>query len=412
MDVRRLLGQNKIVMLRFGPDTGPVGASLARMILREYYKAVYATGLTMPDGAYSFACLDEFQDFAELGAGRFSDTNFIAQAREFNAIFLASTQSMAALANRGNSHAAVSSFVSNCNARVLFYTDDLFTQYMAAQYDENIRLNTLCSGEAFVVQYDTERRNHSFGKETLQQTYEATRDILQQAGCGKNDTTTSETETAPLPLFTLLEQAESEHKAAMEEKARADSVEMQKNNENAPKATDSSSAEKFFALLGEGESPVTMEQTQPAEDQEGADSLRKSFPQYFSEDGQVCMAVPVGWLPYTEKAFRAFSGSGLKLVISAIIEKGGALVVSTSEPFRKQSLSTYYHTGERVMNALLRGTRELCPLCGGAVARPQVQQFWNAVDGPVSVCVGCLAKYGMLLSMTDAEASGDITSEE
>ncbi|MCL2124194.1 MAG: type IV secretory system conjugative DNA transfer family protein, partial [Desulfovibrionaceae bacterium] len=183
LDMRALLEHNKIVLLRFEPDTGPVGASLARMILQEYYKAVYTIGLSLPEGKYSFACLDEFQDFADLGADRFSDTNFVAQAREFRAIYLASTQSMAALANRSNSFAAVNSFVSNCNTRVVFYSDDPYTQNMASQYDMCMPLHTLRAGQAFVVQYDTERRRHFYGVETLQQAYETTREILRQAEC-------------------------------------------------------------------------------------------------------------------------------------------------------------------------------------------------------------------------------------
>jgi len=197
IDLRGLLEQNKIVLLRFAPDTGPIGASLARIILEEYYKAVYATGLNMPEGRYTFACLDEFQAFADLSNARYSDTNFAAQAREFHAIFVASTQSMSAIANQGNSLAAVEALVSNCNARVLFYSDDIATQAMAGRYG-NIRLNELKSGEAFVVQYDTEERSHSYGVETLHDAYKMTQEILRQSGYSvdKNYGISAETEVA------------------------------------------------------------------------------------------------------------------------------------------------------------------------------------------------------------------------
>jgi len=413
VDVRGLLEQNKIVLLRFGPDTGPVGSLLARMILREYYKAVYAIGLTMPEGVYSFACLDEFQDFADLGSGRFSDTNFIAQAREFHAIFLASTQSMAALANRGNSFAAVSAFVSNCNARVLFYSDDPFTQSMAAQYDSGIRLNGLRSGEAFVLQYDTEQRKHFFGVETLQQAYAVARDILRQAAYSgdKDSGVTAEAETVP-PLFELLEQAEARHNAAVEEKKRADTSEL-KEDESASRKTGLHSVEKESSFPGEGESPVAESPSSDTPDDlgermlklihstegyEGALRLRKSFSQYFPANGQVCMAIPAGWVSYVEKAFQAFMKSGLTLTIGVMVEKGGALVVFAAEPnWKPMWVADYRHTGERLMNALLRGTRELCPLCGGSAAKPQPKDGWG-VDEKVgfSICVGCLGKYGML----------------
>ena len=412
MDMRGLLEQNKLVLLRFSPDTGPVGASLARMLLREYYKAVYATGLNMPQGQYSFACLDEFQDFAELGAGRFSDTNFIAQAREFHAIFLASTQSMAALANRGNSPAAVHSFVSNCNARVLFYSDDPLTQAMAAQYDESMRLNALRSGETFVIQYDTAQRNHFFGVETLRQAYETMRDMLYQTSAVNHDTVL-EAETAPT-MFELLEHNEAKHTAAT--KLQAD--------ENTPqKGTAPSSADAEASLIGEAESRTLgqgprlegteesgqaqhKEYQEDSETRKGAELLRQSFPQFFPEDKQVQMAVPLGWLAYAEKVFRAFAESGLKLTISAIIEKGGALAVSAMEPQEKLGTLAYYRqTNVRIMNALLRGTRELCPLCGSPTLKPQrqSQKFWNDDGGSeLSVCDGCLSKFDLLLPGTEA----------
>jgi hypothetical protein len=175
-----LLGHRKIAVVRFGPDTGPVGAGLARFVLEEYYKAVYATGLGMAEGQASFTVIDEFQEVADLSRNKFSDARFIAQAREFHAIFVAATQSMAALASQGSSMAAVESFVSNCNTRVLFYSDDPYTQDMAARYDPNMLLTQLEPGQAFVIRYDASRRAHTFGKETFTQAYEKTREALKQ----------------------------------------------------------------------------------------------------------------------------------------------------------------------------------------------------------------------------------------
>jgi len=182
LDMRGLLQQNKITLLRFGPDTGPVGAGLARFVLEEYYKTVYATGLGMAEGQFSFVVIDEFQEVADLSRNKFSDAKFIAQAREFHAIFMAATQSMAALASQGSSMAAVESFVSNCNTRVLFYSDDPYTQDIAARYDPNMLLTRLEPGQAFVIRYDSARRAHTFGIETFQKAYETTRDALKQQG--------------------------------------------------------------------------------------------------------------------------------------------------------------------------------------------------------------------------------------
>jgi len=181
LDMRELLKQGKIVLLRFGPETGPVGASLARMVLETYYEAVYAIGLTLDEGRYTFAVLDEYQDMADLSTNRLSDASFIAQAREFRSAFIAATQSLAAL-NRGNSMAAVDSFVSNCNNRIIFYSDDPHTQEMASHCDPNVRLNDLQPGQAFVIRYEADSHTHASGMETLQRAYDDTRKILKQQG--------------------------------------------------------------------------------------------------------------------------------------------------------------------------------------------------------------------------------------
>jgi hypothetical protein len=414
LDLRMLLAQNKIVLLRFSPDTGPIGASLARMLVQEYYKAVYATGLDMAEGTYSFACLDEFQDFAELGRGRFSDTNFIAQAREFHAIFLASTQSMSALVNRGNSLAAVTSFSSNCNARVLFYSDDPLTQSMVTQYDNGIQLNALRSGEVFVVQYDTKLRKHSFGIETLQQAYETTRDILQQGGNSgnKNDMAASKAETVTPSLFELLELVEAKHKASLKvESASTESVSPSTEKEASPSGKEKYpvAPQTLEDILKEEE-----EDMMQAEVQERVRHLFNTFPQYFPAGEPFHVVIPQGWLPYVEKAFRAFADTGLKLTISSMMEKNGALIVWSGSGRSVRSDTSFQSTGEKIMNALLRGTRELCPLCGSPVTRPQSDTKGTLpVDESlgISICAGCLAKHGMLPLVTGMEANGGGASE-
>jgi hypothetical protein len=427
LNMRELLEQNKIVLLRFGPDTGPVGASLARMLLREYYKAVYSIGLHMPEGRYSFACLDELQDFADLSPGRFSDTNFVAQAREFNAIFLAATQSMSALANRGNSLSAVHSFVSNCNARVLFYSDDPHTQSMAAQYDVCMLLHTLHSGQAFVVQYDTERRTHFYGMETLQQAYETTRDVLQAAYSGSdNPMPAAEAEKDSPPLFDLLEQEEAKYKAAMEKKKQAEK-QASKTDADAPGECPSPSAEKE-ACSDRGETSsrragelwedeMQDEDPQDLESQNPANYLLASFPQFFPQDGEeVKLWVFAGWLPYVEKVFRAFTESGFKLTISALYEKGGALTVRAANESRGwgQPAVLYHPPNEWIMNLMLRGTRELCPLCGMHSPKPRSRskKDWDDNDkAELAICDACLAKLGLLLPEASMVSNSEMTAE-
>jgi hypothetical protein len=234
----------------------------------------------------------------------------------------------------------------------------------------------------------------------------ATRDILQQ-DCANDriDTLTADAETtsSSLFLFELLERAKAEHKAAQEENTPTDNKE---DSQPAAEATEKQAvlSSEGSSATGQGANDMRKDTEegllkQAQEEHEGAQKLRRSFPQYFPADEQVYMAVPSGWLAYVEKAFFAFAESGLKLTIAAMLEKDGALVVIALA--RKEKLPPMLAiTGERFMNALLHGTRKLCPLCGRSVAKPQPTQpppHWH--DGhhaELALCAGCLTAYGML----------------
>lgn len=395
--MRRLLQEKKIVLLRFGPDTGPIGAQLARMMLQEYYKAVFADGLSMPEGCYSFTCLDEFQEFADLSAGRFSDTSFIAQAREFHSIFLASTQSVSALVNKGRSPAAVGAFISNCNTRIVFYSDDINTQQLAAQYDPTARLNNLHSGEAFVVQYNTETRKHRFGLESLQRAYATTQNVLQQS-CHQRVAPAPDGQDMPPPsLFAIVEQERAKHES-QNPKPSPEVMEL-------PGGIKGETMRKHLAYKAQGfgakqqESvedvkvqPAKAEVPCPAEVE--AARLLQRYPQFFSSSPDLCVLVPMGWLEYTEKALHTFAHTGFPLNIVFMSERRGALVVHSMLPtgLTERQISAY-QMGERFLDSLLEGTRYLCPLCGAHIGR---KKGAHAQDTAFTLCRTCARQHDLL----------------
>jgi len=417
--------QNKIVQVCFGQDTGLVGAWLARIILSQYYKAVHDTGLTMAEGRYSFVCLDEFQDFADLSSSnRFSDANFIAWAREFKVIFLASTQSMAALANRGDSMAAVNAFVSNCNNRVLFYSDDPYTQEMAGHYDPKVRLNTLQPGEAFVCRYDSGSRKHAFGMEMLAQAYENTREILKQQGNVDQEARmiAENVETAS-SLLDRVEQAEAALEAAEKEKklhkkeqaamgmrykGSSEDMDFEPRSYLTDQATGSRRDPGGLAgrLRAQSEDAASTDDDgslAPPDDGE-ASRLYKRFPQFFARGG-TGREIPTGWLDCAENAFAAFADSGLKLTVEAFGLENGALTAAVVEPRSGSRRHMVARMGERLLNALLRGTRGLCPLCGSRMdptGNPETNDdggftISHEITGSFAVCRDCLTKHRLPL---------------
>ncbi len=174
-----IYSKNAIIIVRFSPVSGPIGERFSRFLTEQYYKEVIKNGLMLPEGKYTFVCLDEFQCFADLSDSRYSDASFISQAREFKNIFIAATQSMSALMKNDGYKMRVDQFVSNCNCRIVFYSDDPFTQEMTKRYDANVALNEL-EHSAFVITYDAQQRQHTFDIEYLQESYDSMQDIREQ----------------------------------------------------------------------------------------------------------------------------------------------------------------------------------------------------------------------------------------
>lgn len=365
LDMVPILRDNKVALLRFGLDTGPIGASLARVLLGRLYAAAYAQGKDLPRGRKCFVAIDEFQEVADLSAGRFSDVSFISQAREFNGIFLASTQSMSALMLRGNSPAAVDAFVSNCNGRILFYSDDPLTNALAMRHDRGMELNTLEPGEAFVVQYDKSTRRHRFGIETFEQAFASTRDVLD----ARDDATAVDTaapmgERAGLRALTRWAQTQG-CAAAVEEQARrftAPERPWRKEHDR----------ENVAARMAEGAAPQHGGAKAPEKERKMAKAQKKKgiaerFPQFFADDAVVNISIPVGWADFAERAFSAFAATGLEVTLVGVGLDG-----TTLRAVEAESSSRLHHHSEsgatRFLNSLLRGSEAICALCGEPVA--------------------------------------------
>jgi hypothetical protein len=143
--------------LRFGPAIGDVGASLCRYYLELYYKAVFANGLNLPQGQYTFIVAGEFQDIVKLQrTSRFNDSAFTAKAREFNNIMIMGTQSLAALLNKGGNRIDLESFVNNCNNRIMMYSDDPVTLHVYQKYEELFRSTRVARMESHSAQLSCE----------------------------------------------------------------------------------------------------------------------------------------------------------------------------------------------------------------------------------------------------------------
>jgi hypothetical protein len=317
---------------------------------------------------------------------------------------------MSALANQGNSLAAVEAFVSNCNARVLFYSDDVATQNMAGRYG-GIHLNGLRSGEAFVVQYDTKERSHFSGLETLNEAYKMAQNILQQSdySVDENYGISAETETAD--EMALLNEVLNgmEEKEAQENKLEGKGVEGKKKIGSGNSLGDSLHSSLSFDGKREGAlEDNKMRETEKFQPQDSGvfekseveKRLRQRFPEFFPLDKQIEICIPVGWQTFVENAFQTFSQTGLHLKIGALlIEDSGALTVTADSDKDERPRFLGKGKGEgnaAVMNQILSETRNLCLLCGNQKKGVGEKREKNNHGGMVNLlCADCLSQNGL-----------------
>lgn len=175
---RRVYLRKNIVVLRLSASCGESGVALARILLREYYAAVMANGLALPEGQYTFCLMDEAQNFLCVNReDRYNDNAFLAVAREFRNISLMGAQSVAALVARTRDREAVEAMLGNFNVRVFLYSDDPLTARLADIHDD-LPLTRLESGQSLLVKYDVRTRQHVRGRVGVQRMHDALRRTL------------------------------------------------------------------------------------------------------------------------------------------------------------------------------------------------------------------------------------------
>jgi len=191
--------QGRIVILRFGSQSGCVGEDLSRICLEAFYRAVFDRGLGLPAGKYTFLVADEFQDFVDFNRSKlYNDNDFTAKSREFNNIMVVGTQSLSALRARGGERENVECFVNNCNNRVFLYSDDPWTQEVVNRH-EHIHLAELGPGEAVMVKFNGTTRRHDHGWESLQSAHDACQARLAEGETLRRDSEERDTRELPCP---------------------------------------------------------------------------------------------------------------------------------------------------------------------------------------------------------------------
>lgn len=386
LDLVEPILQGKLIVLRFDLDTGPAGASLARMILSHYYSCIFSLGLHLPKDKKSFVCVDEFQEIADLSSNRLSDSSFIALAREFNCIFMAATQSMSALLAKGADPAAVTSFAANCNQKIILYSDDEMTQAVAAQHDPEVLLTRLNPGEAFAITYDQKNRKHEAGLETLSEAYGSVKEVIKdvQPVVPESGLPNVGEEKS---LFELAEWAERELNGKKEEKPE------EKEEEKVPekKAMPQDVMEAVMARrVVEEEREKKRERQQKIRDRKlmkgNCGELVFNFPELFDSDGEeVSFAIPAGWEEFFMKVFHAFKATRLPVkVLDFQLIDGLPKAVGRPNYWGNKN-----DDGLELLNMMLAGAGNLCVICGYSVTR-LAQQGTSPL-----MCDDCLRKFGL-----------------
>lgn len=326
VDLLPWLAENKIIVVRFELDTGPVGSMLSRMLISHFYHLIFEIGSLRKTNRKFFICIDEFQEVADLSDGRFSDTSFIGQAREFNCAVITATQSMSALVCKGQQTTAVEAFVSNCNQRVMFYSDDPLTQEMAKRYDPDMSLSELESGHAFVVTYNQATRRHDHSVESLDTAYSSTLDLTKDAASPPVTGQDTE-EEKQVSIFDLLDRVhEKGHTMPQTRSNTREFVEMQALNT----------------------------------------SIYEEYQRFFDPDADAnSFSIPTGWIESVSRVFKIFSEIGMPVAISKFHFANGVLKVAASSSYARGS-----DMGIEIINSLLAKCGKLCVVCGARLDEP------------------------------------------
>ena len=341
IDMSTLLGEGKIICLRLDPQSGQVGVNIGRQLLNSYYEAIYTRGTETIKGrsTQDFVFIDEFQDVADLSPGRFSDANFLAQAREFGVAFLAAPQSISARINRGVFSTAAEAFVSNCNHKIFFFSEDIITQAVASRYS-TVDLISLKPGHAFAVRYDSACREHRWGMETLNGAFRS----VMELGVTEAPAVTP-TEAPAAPTLGQLVSLASQNTSGGGVQVRRDAGQPRWGNRMLSEERGSG----FERKIDENESRA---------------KFMVLFPDLFTENANVRVAP--GWQKAAEKALRGFQAldSGIKIDFLTMGQNGGLEAACAGRRLAEV----------KMLNRMLEKTRGLCVYCGAALEKKKEVQ--------------------------------------
>ena len=125
LDYKKLLKENKIIILRFKHTQGHAAKLLARFIKEKFYADVYRTLDNGGQPRQCFFMADEFQDVINVAPDNtFDDLSWFSKAREFGCINIVATQALSSLYGNSFQHDQVNALVANCSTKIVLQNDD------------------------------------------------------------------------------------------------------------------------------------------------------------------------------------------------------------------------------------------------------------------------------------------------
>lgn len=376
IDFRNMHASGKLIICRFAPDTGPVGAWLSRYIINKYYEAVYMQGMEMEKK--SFVMIDEFQEVADLSSKKFSDTAFASLCRQFNCMFIVATQSVSSLVVKGSSLEAILSFLDNMHNKLFFFTNDALTMNVADNFNPPVPLPSLKIGQAVLIHNNTAKGTHDCTIETFGNSFEKIRDITEIKG--RHDSADTVHDKCPF-LIDLAEWAGKEDKNAEEERLR--------QRRNAILAQESSASRTAMSTSVEKGNKKTSSDDNKNMEIIGSDhGLLEKFPEMFDidEGATLRFEIPSGWVNIVERVFLAYSEAGLDAKINNLCIEGGSIIA-------------YGHNGRmgrqklHLLTGMLEITKSVCMICGKKIDVDKSNAKLTELKG---FCQACLKKYGFI----------------
>ncbi len=326
--------QNRIAVLRFTPGSGKVGNIFSRLFITKYYESVFSFQPKEIAKYPSFVCIDEFQEVAVLnGEKRFSDTAFVAQAREFSASFIASTQSASSLlCNVNNNEQNVNSFISNCNTKIFFRTDDPLTQKVVENYSQ-VQLNELEPSYAYVNLYSDIERKPSFSKESVNNSYEIVQDLLNNEEYAVSHEEILETNET---LENILKREMQRNLEAEKNKA------LLTKNAKQKKKKEKSKIRKIYDKFEPDECKIQLQ------------AFMGTYTHYIEDDCTRLIYIPLSWQEGILKAFKEFEAQKITISIQDVIynKEYNCLAVKVFKEVKNEEIILSLKA-EKALNSLL-----------------------------------------------------------